>query len=147
MVKNTMYTLCSHNHFPIIKKKIIDVCCQELFTVINNSPKCYIFHILQIFFLHAVFFLIKPIPQKFRRLGAKSFILSEIKSYATCRKLKGLDGRRWPTYLRIEYSTLHRYLMSVSTSSDPDWPRSDGLQRDRETLNQKIWALIFTCLF
>lgn len=143
---NTRNTLCSHKHFPMIKKRIIDVCCQEFFTVIKNSPKCYIFsHITNTFCMQSL--LLKPIPQKFRRLGAKSFILSEIKSYVTCRKLKDLDGRRWPTSLRIEYSTLHLSLMSVSTTSDPDWPRSDGLQRDRETLNQKIWALIFTCLF
>lgn len=29
--------------FPIIKKRVIDVICQELFAVIKNYPKCYIF--------------------------------------------------------------------------------------------------------
>lgn len=62
--------LVFQKHFPIIKKRIIDVHCQELYAVINNSPKCYIFsHLIDNFCMQS--YLLKPIPKKFKRCITK----------------------------------------------------------------------------
>lgn len=75
-------------------------------------------------------------------VGAKNLTRSEIKSCVTCRKLRGSFG--WQKMADLPEDRIPFSYVGVDTFGP--WTITQRRTRGRGTVNQKRWALMFTCL-